>query len=463
MVKLLFSIAVVHFVLANIIALLLLVAASRSVWRRWQQTLRRETSAPEPSPLMLPLSAVLPAFNEEESVVDAVLALLNSKVPELEIIVVDDGSTDGTASRMQAYFEMTAIQPVHQELLETATVHEVMRSQTNPNVWLIRKENGGKADSVNAGVNLARYRYVLVSDADSIFEPGALTTALTTLGFNAGAHVGMGGMLRVRNGMQIEDGRVVSQKLPDSLLGQFQVAEYMGAMAGSRAGWNFINGVPVLSGAYGIWRRDVLLELGGMTRETTHEDIEFTFRVHEHFRRLGKPYMISTMPDSVVLTEAPHRWIDLYRQRKRWQRVVLECAWRYRRMIANPRYGEVGTITMPYILIFEALGPLIEVATIVLVIVLAIQGLLSAQVFGLFLIFAASLVAITRIVAIVIDSALYHRFPPHALWRLSLVALLEFFIYRPVILFARIMAWPEFFLGRKTWERARREPTPSAA
>src|SRR5688572_25359248 len=130
MVKLLFSVAVVHFVLANIIALLLLVAASRSVWRRWQQTLRHESSTPEPSPLMLPLSAVLPAFNEQDSVVDSVLALLNSKVPELEIIVVDDGSTDDTASRMQAHFEMTAIQPVHQELLKTAKVHEVLRSQT---------------------------------------------------------------------------------------------------------------------------------------------------------------------------------------------------------------------------------------------------------------------------------------------------------------------------------------------
>ena len=462
MIKLLFSIAVVHFVMANIIALLLLIAASVSVWRRWQQTLRREPVR-EASPLMLPLSAVLPAFNEKDSVVDSVLALLNSKVPELEIIVVDDGSTDGTASRMQSHFEMTPIQPVHQELLETEPVREVLRSQTNPNVWLICKENGGKADAVNAGVNLARYRYVLVSDADSIFESGALHSALTTLGFNAGEHVGMGGMLRVRNGMQIKDGRVVAQRLPSSLLGQFQVAEYMGAMAGSRAGWNSINGVPVLSGAYGIWRRDVLLELGGMTRETTHEDIEFTFRVHEHFRRLGKPYMISTMPDSVVLTEAPHRWIDLYRQRKRWQRVVLECAWRYRRMIGNPRYGEMGTITMPYIVVFEALGPLIEFTTFVLVILLAIQGLLSAQVFGLFLIFAASLVALTRIVAIVIDSALYHRFPPHALWRLSLVALLEFFIYRPVILVARMMAWPEFFLGRKTWERARREPAPASA
>ncbi len=463
MVKLLFSIAVAHFVVANVIALLLLAAASRSVRRRWQQTLRRETPEAPASPLMLPLSAILPAFNEQDSVVDAVLALLNSRVPDLEIIVVDDGSTDDTAGRVQRRFEMTAIQPVHQELLKTAPVREVLRSQTNPNVWLIRKQNGGKADAVNAGVNLARFRYVLVTDADSIFEPDALRNALTTLGFNAGAHVGLGGMLRVRNGMQVEEGRVVAHKLPPSLLGQFQVAEYMGAMAGSRAGWNFINGVPVLSGAYGIWRRDLMLELGGMTRETTHEDIEFTFRVHEHMRRTRQPYMITTQSDSVVLTEAPHRWIDLYRQRKRWQRVVFECAWRYRRMIGNPRYGEVGTITMPYIVVFEALGPLVEMTTIVLVLLLAIQGLLAPQVLVQFLIFAASLVALTRIAAIVLDSSLYYRFPPHAVLRLTLVALLEFFVYRPVILAARLMALPEFLLGRKTWERAHREPNGAAA
>lgn len=463
MIRLLFSIAVVHFVMANVIALVLLAAASRSVWRRWQQTLRRDHSEPAPSPLMLPLSAVLPAFNEQDSVVDAVLALLASQIPDLEIIVVDDGSTDETALRLQTRFEMTAIQPVHQELIATAPVREVLRSQSNPNVWLIQKENGGKADAVNAGVNLARYRYVLVSDADSLFEPGALRNALITMGFNAGAHVGLGGMIRVRNGMQIKEGRVVAQKLPHSLLGQFQVAEYMGAMVGSRAGWNFINSVPVLSGAFGIWRRDVLLELGGMTLETTHEDIEFTLRVHEHFRRLGRPYLITTQPDAVALTDAPHRWIDLYRQRKRWQRVVLECAWRYRRMIANPKYGEVGTIMMPYLVVFEALGPLVELAAIMLVVILALQGQLAANVFLLFVIFAASLVALTRITAIVMDSVLYHRFPPHALWRLSLIALLEFFIYRPVILAARVLAWPEFFRGRKTWERARREVSATAA
>ena len=463
MIKLLFTIAVVHFVLANVISLVLLAAASRSVRRRWQQTLRREEADLPVSPLMLPLSAVLPAYNEQDSVVDAVLALLDSRIPDLEIILVDDGSTDETAARLQTRFEMTAVQPVHQEHLKTAPVHEVLRSQTNPNVWLIRKENGGKADAVNAGVNLARYRYVLVSDADSIFERDALRTALMTLGFNAGAHVGLGGMIRVRNGMRIENGRVVAQKLPGSLLGQFQVAEYMGAMAGSRAGWNSVNGVPVLSGAYGIWRRDVLLQLGGMTSETTHEDIEFTLRVHEHFRRTREPYMITTQPDSVVLTEVPHRWIDLYRQRKRWQRVVLECAWRFRRMIGNPRYGEVGVITMPYIVVFEALGPLVEFTAIVLVLLLAVQGLMAWKVLGLFLIFSASLVSLTRIAAIVVDSSLYHRFPPNAMLRLSLVALLEFFIYRPVIMAARLMAFPEFLLGRKTWERAAREPVRKAA
>jgi cellulose synthase/poly-beta-1,6-N-acetylglucosamine synthase-like glycosyltransferase len=462
MIEILFTIAIAHFIIANLIALFLLGAASRSVRERWQQTLRPEAPDLVPSPLTLPLSAIVPAFNEQGAIVDSVLAILDSGVPELEIIVVDDGSVDETAARLTSRFDMMIVEATHPEPLKTAKVDELLQSRVHPNLWLIRKQNGGKADAVNAGANLARFRYLLVTDGDSIFEPGALTGAMTALGFNAGAHIGVGGMIRVRNGMKVSEGRLVERRLPKTMLEQFQVVEYMGAMAGSRAGWNFINGVPVISGAFGIWRRDVLLELGGMTRETTHEDIEFTFRVHEHFRRVRQPYLVTTLSDSVIWTEAPHRWKDLYLQRKRWQRVGLECMWRYRRMILNPRYGEVGTITMPYMLLFEALGPFMEVITLVLVVVLWFQGMMSLQYLALFLVFSAALVALTRIAAIAVDTTLYHRFPPRALLRLALVALLELFLYRPIILIARIMAFPEFLTGRKTWEQTRREPMEAA-
>jgi cellulose synthase/poly-beta-1,6-N-acetylglucosamine synthase-like glycosyltransferase len=463
MINLLFSITVAHFVVANIISLVLLAAALRAVRRRWQLRLRRDAPDFRQSPLMIPISAIVPAFNEEDSVIDAVLALIDSKMPELEIIVVDDGSTDETAQRLTDRFDMIAVESSYPQQLATRRVNQLLHSRLNPNVWLIRKDNGGKADAVNAAVNLARFRYVLVTDADSVFEPGAVHEAMAMIGFSAKTQVGVGGMVRVRNGMAVEEGRLIGSKLPRSLLGQFQVVEYMGAMTGSRAGWNLLNGVPVLSGAFSIWRRDVVLELGGMTRDTTHEDIEFTFRVHEHFRRRREPYLISTLPDSVVWTEAPHRWRDLYQQRKRWQRVVLECVWRYRRMIANPKYGEVGTITMPYMLVFEALGPLVELAALALAIVLFLQGALAPLVFAFFLIAATALVALTRIAAIALDSALYHRFTPAAVLRLSLVALLELFLYRPVILMARLMAIPEFLMGRKTWERAHRQPVASHA
>ena len=389
--------------------------------------------------------------------VDAVHAILHAGVPDLEVIVVDDGSTDRTVARLRDAFDLAAVPATHPEPLPSARVETLLRSRTRPNVWVVCKANGGKADAINAGVNLARFRYVLLTDADSIFEPGALLAAMTAIGFDARAHVGVGGMVRVRNGMTVRDGRLVERRLPRSLLGMFQVVEYMGAMTGSRAGWNAVNGVPVLSGAFSIWRRDVILALGGMSRDTTHEDIEFTLRAHEHFRRTGEPYRITTLADVVVWTEAPHRWGDLYRQRKRWQRVVYECVWRYRRMIFNPRYGAVGTVTMPYMLVFEALGPFFEVGALVLVVLLFALGMLSPLHLALFLVFSATLVALTRIVSIAVDASLYGRFPPRAVLRLACVAMLELFLYRPVILAARLMAFPEFVSGRRTWERARRE------
>lgn len=456
-VEVVFALAIAHFLVANLIGLLLLGTSVGLVRRRWQRTLRPAGPEAEPSPLTLPLSVVVPAFNEEDVVVDAVLAILQCAVPDFEVIVVDDGSTDRTVERLRDAFDMAPAHSAHPEPLPSREVEALLRSRTHPNVWLVRKQNGGKADAINAGVNLARFRYVLLTDADSIFEPGALLGAMTAIGFDPGVHVGVGGMVRVRNGMTVRQGGLVERRLPRSLLGLFQVVEYMGAMTGSRAGWNGINGVPVLSGAFGIWRRDVLVELGGMTGETTHEDLEFTFRAHEHFRRRREPYRITTLPDVVVWTEAPHRWVDLYRQRKRWQRVVYECVWRYRRMIGNPRYGEVGTVTLPYMVVFEALGPFVEVGTVALVVLLFAWGVLSPLHLALFLVLSAALVALTRIVSISVDASLYGRFPPAAVLRLSAVALLELFLYRPVILAARIMAFPEFLTGRRTWERARRE------
>lgn len=452
----LFALALAHFIIANLAALLLLAASLRSLRRRHRQMGHRQVPDAATSPLTLPVSVVVPAFNEEDTVVDTVRAILQSTVPTLEVIVVDDGSTDATADRLTAAFALEPAAATRPRPLATEPVEELRRSRSHPNLWLIRKANAGKADALNAGINLASYRYVLTTDADSIFEPGSLLTAMAVTGFDPEAHVGVGGMVRVRNGMTVREGRIVERRLPASLLGRFQVVEYMGALTGSRAGWDAVNGVPVLSGAFSIWRRDVLLELGGMSRETTHEDLEFTLRVHEHFRRRGAPYRIRTLADAVVWTEAPHRWRDFYCQRKRWQRVVLECVWRYRRMIGNPRYGEVGTITMPYMLLFEALGPLVEVGTIVLVVVLFLQGTLSPVHLGLFLVLSAALVALTRILSISADATLYRRFPLSALPRLAAIALLELFLYRPVILLARLGAFPEFLAGRTTWERANR-------
>lgn len=461
LIAVLFALAVAHFITANLIALLLLGSALRSLRLRQRRTLQFEAPDAASSPLTLPLSAIVPAYNEEDSVVDSVLAILRGAIPELEVIVVDDGSTDGTVERVRDAFEMEPVPVMHHQPIPTRPIEQLLRSRRHSNVWLICKENGGKADALNAGANLARFRYLLMTDADSIFDPGSLLTAIAAVGFDPRSHVGVGGMVRVRNGMTVADGGIAERRLPPSLLGRFQVIEYAAAMTGNRAGWDAINGAPVLSGAFSIWRRDVVLELGGMTHETTHEDIEFTLRVHEHFRRRGEPYRITTLSDAVVWTEAPHRWRDLYAQRKRWQRVVYECVWRYRRMIGNPRYGEVGTITMTYMLLFEALGPFIEVGTIALVIALFVMDALSVAHLLLFVVFSAALVALTRIVSIAADSWTFQRFPVSAMVRLSALALFELLLYRPVILAARIMAFPEFLSGRRTWERARRETRES--
>jgi cellulose synthase/poly-beta-1,6-N-acetylglucosamine synthase-like glycosyltransferase len=410
------------------------------------------------SPLTVPVSVVVAAHNEERSVVDFVYSALKSKHPEFEVIVVDDGSTDDTVGVLQREFALETAESFRPAPIGThESVHRVYRSRQFPQLAVISKRNGGKADAVNTGVNLARFRFVFITDADSLLHPEALIRASRALNDDPGRVCGLGGQLRIKNGLRITKGEVVGQRLPSSLVTRFAMVEYLGAFLGNRLGWSRINGVPVLSGGFNMWRRDVLVGLGGMASDTTHEDIEFTVRAHEELRRRGEPYQLAYLPDPVVYTEVPGTWKDLYRQRKRWQRVLYEVVWKFRKMWFNPRYGTVGLVTMPYLLVYEAIGPWVEVASYIVVGVLFALGFLDLQLLLLFLLLSWGLMAVIRILSIFLDVHFFDPFPPRAIVNLLFLALLEGAVYRPVVLVARLHALIEFLVGHKGWEKMARQ------
>lgn len=454
--ELLFAVCFSYLLIVHSLYLVLLVIGVTVLLRRSQKTRQPGFDRLARSPLTIPISIIIPAHNEEAVLLDAVHSALRSKYPKFEVIVVDDGSTDHTVQLAIREFELEPCATSHPEKLDTKPIRKRFRSRRWPNLWLLQKDNGGKADALNAGVNCAQHRYVLVTDADCVFHPEALLRVARALYFDSESTVGIEGQIRIRNGFCIERGRLVQMRLPSMLVARFQWIEYLGIFIGYRPGWSAVNCAPVVTGAFGVWRRDVVLDLGGFTPKTTHEDLEFTMRVHEHFRSQRLPYRIASLTEAIVWTEVPASWKGLYLQRKRWQRVMYEVLWIYRRMCFNPTYGAVGMAMIPYLLFYEALGPFVELTALILATALLAMGLASLKQLGLLLIIGIGISVFQRIVSLAIDSFIYGGYPPRALLGLALLTLVEQPVYRPVILVARLAAFPEFLRGRRTWEKVRR-------
>ena len=436
---------------------LTLLALGAIANRRTSRELRAtELQRIEQSSLTVPVTIVIPAFNEQGTVADTIRSALDSRFPELEVLVVDDGSTDGMLAELRETFQLEPEVRLPLAHIPTAPVRAIYRSRIDERLWVISKDNGGKADASNVALNLARYRYLFVTDADGVFEPDALVRASRVLNFDPGRVVALGVTLRPLNGCEVHDGRIVSCVLPKSWAVRFQTIEYASVFLANRLGWGALNAVPVVSGGGGAWRKDTLLELGGFSTETTHEDLEMTMRLHARLREAGTPYRIAWAADAVVYTEVPSDWRGLYRQRKRWQRTLYEALWRERRMMFNPRYGMVGMLQMPHLLLYEALGPFIELAGYAFTIVVFVTGLVEGSYFLAFLAVAAGLNAVVRLASLVLDLVFYHRRSIGEVAWLSLASLLEYWVYRPFMLVARVPGFFEFLKGHHGHERAER-------
>jgi cellulose synthase/poly-beta-1,6-N-acetylglucosamine synthase-like glycosyltransferase len=266
-----------------------------------------------------PITLIAPAYNEEATCVESVRSLLTLEYPEFEILVVNDGSSDRTLERLIEAFHLTEGPRVPTADLEGEEVRTVLRSRRHPNLWVIDKKNGGKADALNVGLNFCQTPLFCAMDADSLIEPQALIRIVRPFLEDA-TTVAAGGVLRIANGCRVSEGRVVDVRLPRSLLARLQVLEYLRAFLVARMGWDALNATLVISGAFGIFRRDTVTDAGGYRTDTVGEDMELVVRLHRHCREKGIPYRIYFVPDPVAWTECPESLATLSRQRDRWQR-----------------------------------------------------------------------------------------------------------------------------------------------
>jgi cellulose synthase/poly-beta-1,6-N-acetylglucosamine synthase-like glycosyltransferase len=404
------------------------------------------------SAVTIPVSVIVPAFNEEAVILESVLSILRSAHPEFEVIVVNDGSTDQTLDVLREQFGLDRRDIFRPTPIVTQPVRSVYCSREVPNLLVIDKDNGGEADAVNSGVNYSSYRYVLHTDADCVFEPDTLLRTIRVVSFDPRRVIALAGQLRPANGLVMQHGSIVERGLPSRLVERFQVVEYLSAFLTHRLAWSAFNASPVMAGGFSAWRRDVVLDLGGYATDLTHEDIELTVHAHEHFRRKRIPYRLLTIPDAVIWTQVPPTWRDLFMQRKRWQRVVFEVIWKYRRMLFNPRYGAVGVVTMPYLFLYEALGPFVEAFAYLFTGALAVLGILGVNALLLFLALSWAVTAVSRLTSLLLDVVFFDVYRPADVARLAILSVLEPIVYRPLLLPVRMYAFLEFVRGHKTHE-----------
>jgi cellulose synthase/poly-beta-1,6-N-acetylglucosamine synthase-like glycosyltransferase len=300
-----------------------------------------------------PVSILVPAHNEEVSIVDSVRSLLALQFPEFEIVVVSDGSEDETVERLVGAFALAEQPWASREDVSTSTVRHTYRSLTHPNLIVVDKERGGKADALNAGLNLARYPLFAAVDADSLLDGEAILRA-SRLFVEDETLVAVGGTIRPLNATVIEDGQITEARIPKKWLERFQILEYARAFFTGRAGWSHFKSLLIISGAFGLFRRTAVLEAGGFRVGTVAEDMELVVRLHRHFIQEGKPYNIRFTPDPICWSEVPSDLGTLRRQRNRWHRGLWETLWTHKDMLFNPRYRRLGLVAVPYFWIFEA-------------------------------------------------------------------------------------------------------------
>jgi cellulose synthase/poly-beta-1,6-N-acetylglucosamine synthase-like glycosyltransferase len=451
-------VTVAYFGALNAIYLTFTVIAFRSLGAHLERRRYEDLGAWLDSPFTPGITVIVPAYNEEAGIVESVRSLLGLRYPLLEVLVVSDGSTDTTIERLREAFELV---PAHRALrtgIRTQPVRASFTSKRYPNLWVLDKENGGKADSLNVGVNGALHPYVCAIDADALIEPDALLQVAAPIFEDPEHVVATGGIVRIANGCLIDHGRVIDVRLPASRLAVLQVIEYFRAFLVGRLGWTRFNALLIISGAFGLFQRATLDEVGGYWTDTVGEDVELVVRIHEHFRRRGLPYRIAFVPDPVCWTEAPADVRTLSRQRRRWHRGLGETLWRHRRAIGNPRYGSFGTLALPYFLLFEFLGPVIEILGPPTTIVAYALGDLSLLFLFAFL-FVAFLIGIALTIAALALEELNFRRHEHG-WdvvRLVCYAVLENIGYRQLNEAWRIIAFVDLLRRKRSWGAQKRQ------
>lgn len=442
----------VYFFLLNAVYMLFVVMSAFGILRHNRWTRYIHTREIFSSPLSKPISIIVPAFNEESGIVESIRSLLALEYPQYEIIVVNDGSTDTTLSQVVKTFGLKPVRRIYRKALKCKLIRGIYASSKYPQLVLVDKVNGGKSDALNAGLNISRYPLFCAIDGDSLLDRDSLLRVVRPFLEDPDRVVAAGGVIRLSNGIIIRPGQTTKLRLPRNSLARFQILEYLRAFLGSRMAMSMLRSMILVSGAFGIFRKDIAIACGGYKLKAIGEDLDLVVRIRRYCYRKKISHRVVFVPDPICWTQGPERWRVLARQRGRWHRGLIQTFHFYGRMAFNPRYGLVGIFAFPFHLVFELLGPIIEILgyfTFVLFIFWNKVNYPFVFLFFMVSIVLGTLLSISSIFLEELSSKRYPRF--RDIFILGAYSVLENLYYRPFLALVRAKAFLDYFRGRNVW------------
>jgi cellulose synthase/poly-beta-1,6-N-acetylglucosamine synthase-like glycosyltransferase len=453
-----------YYLASNISYLVMLIVALKTSAAHQRRLRSHRLEWFKESPLAPPITIIAPAHNEERSIRVAVRNLLDLDYPQLEVIVVNDGSEDRTLEEMREEFRLRPVRAVYIPEAKSAPVRGLYRSEVNASLLVVDKEPGGsKADAVNAGLNAATSPYVCIVDADSVLERDALLRIMVPIMADPKRVVAVGGIIRVLNGSEIEGGYLKRVRLPRKSIEVIQVIEYLRAFLIGREAWGQGNMLTIISGAFGVFRTDLVRAVGGYRPQAIGEDFDLVTRLHRHLLEKGVDYRIHFVPDPMCWTEVPSDLKSLGRQRARWQKGLLDVLRPNRDMLFRPRYGRIGCLALPYLWLFELFAPIIEIVGIMTIVLAACLGVLGREFALQFLIFGYAFATVISIGSVLQEEITYKRYNDwQDVIRLVSYCFLEHFPYRQMHMIWRLRGLWQYLRGDLVWKPMKRKGLQSA-